>query len=225
MRVGLLVEDHRDARAWLERTLQTAFPSIKLASKGTLAEGLASIEHFSGAGIAPDIALVDLGLPDGSGLELIRVLRARSPSCLVVVASRYEGDAHLFAALKAGAQGYLLKQQPQADLIRRLEGIANGEPPLSPAVAARLLSAFGPDSNRAGFVAPVDKPPRNPLTGREREVLSMLTTGVTLEKAGALLGISRHTVAAHVKRIYEKLEISSRAEAIMEAVRLGLTDE
>lgn len=222
MRVGLLVEDHQDAREWLKRSLSTAFPGIKLASESTLAGGYSALDHLCEAGIAPDIALVDLGLPDGSGTELIRKLVIKAPSCLCVVATRYEDDDHLFAALKAGARGYLLKQRPQAELIRLLAGIANGEPPLSPAVAQRLLSEFGPGPESETFpdtATPIQ------LTPREREVLSLITKGHTLARVGDLLEISRHTVAAHVKRIYEKLGISSRAEASMKAVHLGLADQ
>lgn len=223
MRVGLLVEDHHDARAWLEQSLNMAFPGIKLASESTLTGGYSSLDHLCEAGVAPDIALVDLGLPDGSGIDLITELNLKVPNCFCVVATRYEDDAHLFAALKAGARGYLLKQQPQAELVRRLEGIANGEPPLSAAVAQRLLLEFGPPRASsaepilmAGRIAPIS------LSPREREVLAQLAKGMTLAQAGDLLGVSRHTVAAHVKRIYEKLGVSSRAEASVEAVRLGL---
>jgi DNA-binding NarL/FixJ family response regulator len=224
MRVGLLVEDHKDAREWLKRSLNTTFPGIKLASESTLAGGYTSLNHLCEAGIAPDIALIDLGLPDGCGTELIRELTARVPDCLCVVATRYEDDDHLFSALKAGARGYLLKQRPQEELTRLLAGIVNGEPPLSPVVAQRLLSEFGPASGAEQKGLP-EAATRVQLTPREREVLSLITKGYTLAKAGELLDISRHTVAAHVKRIYEKLGISSRAEASMKAFHLGLADQ
>jgi DNA-binding NarL/FixJ family response regulator len=223
MRVGLLVEDHQDAREWLKRSLSTAFPGITLACEGTLAGGFSSLDHLCNAGGAPDIALIDLGLPDGSGVTLIRELAARAPECLCVVATRYEDDDHLFAALKAGARGYLLKQRPQAEITRLLAGIANGEPALSPVVAQRLLSEFGPAPDAEQAVDPRAVTPAQ-LTPREREVLSLITKGHTLARIGNLLEISRHTVAAHVKRIYEKLGISSRAEASLKAIHLGLTD-
>lgn len=225
MRVGLLIEDHHDAREWLARSLNTAFPGIKLASEATLKDGCASLDYLCRAGIAPDIALIDLGLPDGSGIELIKKLATRVPECFCVVATRYEDDTHLFAALKAGARGYLLKQRPQAELTRLLLGITNGEPPLSPMVAQRLLSEFGPDndSERRRVVVP-DEVALARLTIREQEILSLLTGGNTLEKIGEHLSISRHTVATHVKRIYEKLNISSRAEASIKAIQLGLAD-
>lgn len=224
MRVGLLVEDHQDARRWLEQSLNTAFPGIKLASEITLADGYSALDHFCSVGIAPDIAVIDLGLPDGSGIELIRKLTIKTPECFCVVATRYEDDSHLFAALKAGARGYLLKQRPQAELTRQLAGIVNGEPPLSPAVAQRLLAEFGPGSEAVSVATSENTAPAR-LTPREQEVLSLITKGFTLVKIGGLLGISRHTVAAHVKRIYEKLEVSSRAEASVKAVRLGLVDQ
>jgi len=225
MQVGLLVEDHHDARAWLERSLNTAFPGIKLASKSTLAEGCFTVNNLCRAGIVPDIAVIDLGLSDGCGIELIRKLKLKAPECISVVATRHEDDTQLFTAFRAGALGYLLKHQSQAELTRRLSGIANGESDLSPAVVRRLLSGSGPTAG--SNAEPLDafgKATLARLTPREREILPLLSTGFTLAKIGDLLGISRHTVATHVKRIYEKLRISSRAEASVEAVRMGLID-
>lgn len=212
MHTGLLVEDHPDARVWLTDVVHAAFPGIVLSSAGDLESARQRVEDLCAAGHGPDIAVVDLGLPDGPGETFIAELRVRVPSCMCVVASRYTDDDHLFAALRAGASGYLLKQRPKAELTRLLRGIASGEPPIAPALVKRLIGSFHADTP--------DQP--NPLTPREREVLGLLAEGLTLTKIGTLLGITRHTVAAHVKRIYLKLEISSRAEATLQAVRMGV---
>lgn len=213
LQICLLVEDHCDARAWLGNVVTTTFPGIKLSSADSIQTAKTTIRHMCAGGVAPDLALVDLGLPDGSGIAVITTLRKQAPECLCVVASRHEDDDHLFSALRAGAQGYLLKQRPKAELVRLLQGIAKGEPPVAPPLVTRLLAAFSPELGSA------DTPP---LTEREHEVLALLAGGYTLAKIAQALGVTRHTVAAHVKQIYAKLEISCRAEATLEAVRMGI---
>ena len=138
----------------------------------------------------------------------------------MVVASIHDDDDHLFQALQAGAQGYLLKDHPTAWLALQLRGIAQGQPPLSPAIARRLLRHFQ---------APPPTPAQSPaapavtdLSARERDVLGLLAQGVRIADIGIALGISRHTVGDHVKNIYRKLNISSRAEAALQARHLGL---
>src|SRR5699024_731267 len=107
MQIGLLVEDHRDARIWLSETMLGAFPGIKLSTSEDLKTARTTLSHMCDAGIHPDVALIDLGLPDGTGVELIRKLQTCAPDCVCVVASRYDDDEHLFDALHAGARGYL----------------------------------------------------------------------------------------------------------------------
>ena len=162
-----------------------------------------------------DLALVDLALGDGSGLEVITQLARRQPGCAVVVASIHDDNEHLFQALQAGAQGYLLKDHPTAWLAVQLQGIAQGQPPLSPAIARRLLRHFQAPEAAQAAAAPS-------LSAREREVLGLLAQGVRIADIGATLGISRHTVGDHVKNIYRKLNITSRAEAALQARSMGL---
>ncbi|HTN34967.1 MAG TPA: response regulator transcription factor, partial [Marinobacter sp.] len=187
MQVGLLVENHHDARAWLERSLNSAFPGIKLASKSTLAEGCFTLENLCRAGIVPDIAVIDLGLSDGCGITLIRKLTLKAPECISVVATRHENDTKIFTALKAGALGYLLKRQSQTELAQRLAGIAKGESDFSPAVVRRLLSESGPTIRfRSEPLDASGKATLARLTPREREILPLLSTGFTLAKIGDL---------------------------------------
>jgi len=212
MKQVLLVDDLPDALAMLEAAVLLAFPAAYCQHARTLADA-----HAACAATTFDLALIDLGLPDGLGTTLIAALANRQPDCQVIVATIHAGDEHLFPALQAGAQGYLLKDESTALLARQLQGIAGGQPPLSPAVARRLLQHFQqplttPD--RAGAI--------NALSAREREVLVLLARGIQLAGIAATLGISRHTVGDHVKNIYRKLNISSRAEAALRAHGMGL---
>lgn len=207
----LLVDDLADALAMLQDAIVAAFGPVPCTQARCVREALAVID----SGTPFDLALIDLALGDGSGLDLIGRLAQRQPQCAVVVASIHDDDDHLFQALQAGAQGYLLKDHPTAWLALQLQGIAQGQPPLSPAIARRLLRHFQPPPA-------TEAPTASDLSARERDVLGLLAQGVRIADIGIALGISRHTVGDHVKNIYRKLNISSRAEAALQARHLGL---
>ena len=209
MNAGLVVEDIPATRIWLGEALASAFPGIVIESAGTQATALALVERQ-----AFDVALVDLDLPDGSGLEVIAALRRRTPATAAVVTTIFDDDAHVFPAMQAGAQGYLLKEQPRPQFIAGLQGILRGEPPLSPAIARRMIAHV----NSSG----ADRAPEVALTPRETEVLRLVAKGYTQIEIAGHLGLSRHTVVDHVKSLYRKLDVSSRAEAALEATRRGL---
>ena len=208
---ALLLEDLPDVAAWLTALLRQRFSGIEVVHAATLGEGLRLLD----SGFAADLALVDLGLPDGSGSTLIQVLAQRQPACTIVVTTLFGDDAHVFPALRAGAHGYLLKDQPEEKLAAALDGILRGEPPLSPAIAQRLLRTFNatPEPMHADA---------EQLTAREREVLILVSKGCRLPELADRLQISRHTVSDHLKHIYRKLKVNSRAEATLEAARMGL---
>jgi DNA-binding NarL/FixJ family response regulator len=212
MKSGLVIEDLPAPARWLSGVLAEAFPGIEVAMAASVAEAQQAIARH-----VPDIALVDLGLPDGSGLELIRLLTQLNPQCQCVITTIYADDLHLFPALRAGASGYLLKDQPTERVVAALRGVASGEPPLSPAIAQRLLRVFGQD--QAGSA---DRD--NPLSIRERETLVLIAKGFKLPEVADQLGITRNTAAGFIKSIYRKLNISSRAEATLEAARMGLVN-
>lgn len=209
MRTGLIVEDLPDARDWLHAVMGDAFPGIEIHTAASLAEASEQLTN-----VLPDVALIDIGLPDGSGIDLIGQLNREQPQLMSIVTSVFDDDTHLFAALGAGASGYLLKDQSREELTAMLQRIADGQPPLSPAIARRLLGFFGPRE----AVAPDD----THLTGREREVLALIAKGYTTAKVAELLDITRNTASGYVKVIYRKLNISSRAEAALEASRRGI---
>ena len=215
----LLVDDLKDALAMLQCAVQAAFGPLPCTLARSVREALDVLERAGQDGTAFDLALVDLALGDGSGLELITRLSLRQPHCTVVVASIHDDDDHLFQALQAGAQGYLLKDHPTPWLALQLQGIAQGQPPLSPAIARRLLRHFQPPRP---VPAPTSPHMATDLSARERDVLGLLAQGVRIADIGIALGISRHTVGDHVKNIYRKLNINSRAEAALQARQLGL---
>lgn len=202
---ALIVDDLASSRDWLARAAALAFPGITIAAAASLAEALPLCDP------PPPLALIDLGLPDGSGVRLIERLHPLGTLC--VVATVFDDDAHLFPALHAGAQGYVLKDQTPEALAAMLAGIADGRPPLSPSIARRLLRHF--QAPAAGADATV-------LTARESEVLRLVAKGLSVADVAELLGLSRHTIAGYLKDIYRKLSVGSRAEATIEAVRRGL---
>lgn len=207
MKTALIIEDIPEAQQWLAEALRDAYSDVTITYAATLSQALAvnAAQSF-------DIALVDLNLPDGSGVDALMQIRGRSPQTLCIVVTIYDDDQHLFPALQAGAQGYLLKDQSQQQISQRLQGIARGEPPLSPAIARRLLGHFGQQTTV----------PEIKLTSREKEVLTLIAKGIKLAEVSEMLTITRNTAAGYVKEIYRKLDVSSRAEATLEAARLGL---
>lgn len=213
MKYALIVEDMPESQEMLMEVARSAFPGITCHCAADVAEAQALLA----TGPAFDLGLIDLALPDGNGVDVVQALAQRQPDCTIVVASLFDDDGHLFPALRAGAHGYLLKDQPPELLARQLKGIQEGQPPLSPAVARRLLAHFRPELAAAN--------PAVQLTPREQEVLTLLARGTSIATIGLELGISRHTAGDHVKNIYRKLNISSRAEAALAAKSRGLLDK
>jgi DNA-binding NarL/FixJ family response regulator len=204
----LIVEDLSETRRWLSEIVSAAFEKSEIHEAASMRAGIAQA-----AARDYDVALIALGLPDGSGLDVLRNLRLIRPQTVCVVTTVMGDDASIVGALSAGAQGYLLKEQPQDLLVRQLKQMAEGIPALSPSVARRIMEHF----KRTGPAAPEDD-----LTGREREVLGLIGRGLRNGEVAETLGISENTVAGYIKDIYRKLGISSRAEASWHAARLGL---
>lgn len=210
MRHILIVEDISETRRWLADAVTEAFEDCAVTAAANMREGIAA-----GASKDFDLALIDLGLPDGSGLEVMRNIRLLRPETICVVTTVMADDANIVSALSAGADGYLLKEQMSASIVRQLRQISEGIPALSPAVARRIMTHFrltGPSAE-----------PDESLTAREKEVLALIGRGMrNLEVANAL-GLAESTVASYIKAIYRKLGISSRAEASWHATKLGLS--
>ncbi len=242
----LILEDNPVARSFLCRVVRESFSdAIVITEAGDLETARRHINLTGGPrgihGVDPfKLILVDLELPDGNGMELLTEL-AHYPATKIVT-TLYSDDDHLFPALQRGADGYLLKEDRFEVLVEELQKIVRGQPPLSPAIARRLLTHFRsaptaggePQAPDAGFgqqlqgfqasrPVPMEKPlDHERLTPRESEVLTYLSKGFTIKEIASLMGIKWFTVNDHIKSIYKKLNVSSRAEAAVLASKQGL---
>lgn len=216
-RTVLVVDDHPGARRWLAAAVASAFPEARCLQAANLAEARERLpEH-------PDLALLDLKLPDGVALDLMPALLALSPPALCVIATLYDDDDSLYAAMQRGAGGYVLKEQSREQLATLLRAMTDGQPPLSPAIARRLMRQFAVPVPASVKPAPETPPPDLPsLTPRERETLGLIGRGYSVTETAGALGLSGHTVHDYVRSIYRKLSIASRAEAALMAREMGL---
>lgn len=205
----IIVEDIPETRAWLCGLVKKAFPGCGICEAASLKQAQESI-----ATVTFDLALIDLSLPDGSGLDVLRAIKRDTPQTCCVITTVMGDDSHIVAALSAGAEGYLLKEQCEEMLSRQLVQLMAGLPALSPSIARRIMEHFkttGPAGCDDGE-----------LTEREKQTLALISRGLRNSDVSAQLGIAESTVASHIKAIYRKLGISSRAEAAWHATRLGL---
>lgn len=207
---ALIVEDMPESQSMLTEVATSAFPGIACLCVADIQSALSLCNSA-----CFELALIDLSLPDGSGHDVIRKLACECPDCTIVVATIFDDDDHLFPALRAGAQGYLLKDEPPERLAKQLQGIREGRPPLSSSVARRMLAHFREEEARQDDTHAM-------LSPREREVLRRLARGLSIAAIAQEMGISPHTVGDHVKNIYRKLNIASRAEAALQAKDMGL---
>jgi DNA-binding NarL/FixJ family response regulator len=214
MKTILLLEDLPEIRAWLRKLVLQVFPGATISESSRVHDAIEMV-----GAVKFDLALIDLGLPDGSGVDVVTRLRDMQPDAQSVVVTIHDDDEHLFPALQAGAFGYILKEQARELITEQLQRISQGEPPLSPSIARRVMAYF---SAKAKPQPQANAMPNVSLTDRESEVLLRVAKGYTLPEIGVQLSLSRHTIADYVKQIYRKLNVSSRAEAALEAQRLGL---
>ncbi|NOR81401.1 MAG: response regulator [Methyloprofundus sp.] len=210
MKTALLVDDYAPIRELLLDVLQHAFVGIEVKQAENLEQAFqwSKQQTFS-------IALVDLNLPDGSGIDLIVRLREEHPQTFIVVATVFDDDHNLFSALGAGAHGYILKEESRGKLISLLEGIIQGNPPLSPGIARRLIQHFNSTPEK------INDPYQ--LSPREKEVLQLIAAGKQRKEIARELNISVHTTSDYIKVIYRKLNVSSRSEAAIKAATLRLS--
>jgi len=204
-----VVEDDGPTRARFARAVE-ADERLRLA--GTAATAREGIEGLRRE--APDVLLVDLGLPDRSGIDVIRAARQLSADTQAIVVTVFGDEKSVVGAIEAGARGYLLKDGSEAEIAAAILELHAGGSPISPQIARHLLRRFQ---------EPEPAPQGGPsLTEREHEILGAVVRGFTFSEIAGLLGISPHTVTTHVRHIYRKLEVRSRGEAVYEALALGL---
>ena len=217
MKTILLLEDLPEIRVWLRKLVLQVFPGAVISESARVQDAIELVKS-----VKFELALIDLGLPDGSGVDVVTQLRDTQPDAQSVVVTIHDDDEHLFPALQAGAFGYILKEQARELITEQLQRISQGEPPLSPSIARRVMAYFSAKAKAKPAASLLNSMPNVSLTDRESEVLLRVAKGYTLPEIGVQLGLSRHTIADYVKQIYRKLNVSSRAEAALEAQRMGL---
>ena len=204
-----IVEDQPDVRKGLRILIDTTPGFQCVICDASMEQALASMDSAS-----PDVALVDIGLPGMSGLDGIRRIRELHPNVLPLMLTVYDDDQRIFAAMCAGACGYLLKKSPPERLIQAIEELVNGGAPMSPEVARRVVSLF------RQFRPPDSAMYR--LTPQEQKLLKLLGDGHHYKTAASEMGLSVHTVHFHMRSIYQKLEVHSKSEAVAKAFRDGM---
>ncbi|MFI4926514.1 MAG: response regulator [Burkholderiales bacterium] len=215
----LIVEDEPE---FLRRFSQAVLTDPELSLSGTAGTAAAAIALLQAQ--RPDVVLLDLGLPDRDGVEVIRAAVQGPRPAEVLVVSMFDDDQHVLASIEAGAAGYLLKDALPASIVASIRELRSGGSPISPGIARRILTRFrlalapahGPAPGAPSVAA------TSPLTDRETELLRLTAKGLSFETISELMGISPHTVVAHVRKIYRKLAVHSRGEAVYEATQLGL---
>lgn len=210
----LIVEDVAQTREWLAECVRKAFDDCDIREAADKRGGV-----YAAKGLPIDLAIIDLGLPDGHGVDVIAAVKEHHPNAMTVVATVMGDDNSIISALSAGAQGYLLKDSPPDLFIAQLRQHMQGIPALSPSVARRIVEHFKTTAT------PLEKDMDGAadLTNRETEVLSLVGRGYRNTEAADTLGVSETTIASHIKSIYAKLGIRNRAEAAIRAQKLGLT--
>lgn len=210
-----LVEDDVNFQNALVEAIRAAPDMVLLRVAGTRALGLQMLgEMFA------DVLLVDLGLPDGSGIDVIQAAHDKWRGCNIMVSTTFGDEVHVMRSLEAGATGYLLKDSTPEKIISEIRSLHAGGSPISPIIARQILTRFrhaGPDA-----ASPATDKQRTTLSAREMEVLEFITQGFTSAEIAALMPVSHHTVLTYVRRIYFKLKVTSRTEAIYEARNQGI---
>lgn len=220
----LVVEDDAQTRAFFAASVSACAPLVLAAAVGTHAEAVAWLQQ---PGHVVDVLLVDLGLPDGSGLDIIRRAVRLNPECQPLVISMFGDEDNVLASIEAGALGYIHKDAAPDDIAQVVLDMLGGASPISPMIARRVLSKYRASALHSPEVA--EKPrvvsvalesPR--LSPRETEVLSLIARGFSYAEIARLHTVSIHTVQTQIKSLYSKLAVNSKTEAVFEATRMGL---
>ena len=214
-----LVEDDLGFQRALTAAIETAPDMLLLGVASTRAQGLQMLAQKPA-----DVLLVDLGLPDGSGIDVIRAAHVQWPECGIMVSTTFGDESHVMHSIESGASGYLLKDSSLSAMVQEIRCLHAGGSPISPMIARQLLKRLRPPAQDVMVTAPrSDANNQNPmLSPREREVLQFITKGFTSKEIAVLMSVSDHTVLTYVRRVYGKLKVNSRAEAIFETRSLWL---
>lgn len=217
---AMIVEDDVSFRASFVAAIEAAGDMLLHGIAENVAQALALL-----AGPPADILVVDLGLPDGSGIEVIRAAHRAWPACGIMVSTTFADDRHVIPSIEAGAAGYLLKDSTESRIADDIRTLHAGGSPISPRIARSILLRFRPAEAPARPLSPAQpllSPAQPLLSPREQQALELITKGFSYDEIAELMGVTRNTVMTFVRRIYHKLEVTSKAEAIFEARSHGL---
>ena len=203
-----IFEDNKDLREGMQQILN-ASPGFSCAAAYANCNNLIKRLQES----KPDVVLMDIQMPGMSGIEAAAVIHQEFPELPVLMQTVFEDDAKVFAAICAGANGYILKSTPPVKLLEAIKEVAQGGSPMTPSVAAKVLKMFKDQNPKTGSVENID------LSEREKEILGLLVDGLSYKLIAGKLFISYETVHSHVKKIYQKLHVNSVNEAISKALR------
>jgi len=208
----LIVEDDENTRVKLGDAINNSRRYNLVGSHSTIKQAEIGIQNSR-----PDVVLVDLGLPDGSGVDLIRGVTQDFDDIRILVISVFGDERHVVDAIEAGARGYLLKDGDENQITEAIDQLMDGGAPITPSVAVYLLKRFHQDEKEpmAEMTGPV-------LTKREQEVLQLIAKGLTYSEVSDLLNVSINTLRVHMKNLFRKLAVHSRSEAVFEAVEKGI---
>lgn len=226
----LIVEDDAQMREFFVASLARSDQLALVAAVGSLAEARTWVTDL---GHALDVMLIDLGLPDGSGLDLIRLARQHRPNCEALVVSMFGDEDNVLASIEAGALGYIHKDATPEDIAHTILDMKGGASPISPMIARRVLAKYRAlqaqvpatalmSPGRADVSFPAAGEEQAHLSGREQEVLALIARGFSYAEIARLKEVSVHTVQTHIKSLYSKLAVHSKSEAVYEATRMGL---
>lgn len=225
----LIVEDDPQTREFFAASVRRSDQLLLAASVGTVAAAQAWLDD---AAQGVDVLLTDLGLPDGSGLAVIRHARLRHPECEALVISMFGDEDNVLASIEAGALGYIHKDAAPDDIAHTILEMKAGASPISPMIARRVLSKYlilqanKPEvtvNTAQSAIKNEANPSEKPLlSGREQEVLELIARGFSYADIARLKAVSLHTVQTHIKNLYSKLAVHSKSEAVFEATRMGL---
>lgn len=208
----VLIEDEPLTRKRLTTVIEQHPELTVIATASNCSQGRKMIKTNK-----PDVLLVDLGLPDGHGTELIHYARNVSPNTNIMVITVFGDEKNVISAIEAGATGYLLKDGDTSYIGQSIKQVLDGGSPISAAIARHLLKRFNQSAQQDSVAENAPK-----LTEREQQVLGLISKGFSYAEIARILEISVNTTNTHIKHIYHKLSVNSRGEAVFEAVQLGL---
>ncbi len=207
----LIADDHAVVREGTRQILEQE-PDLKVVAEASNGEEAVQLA----GNCQPDVAIIDIAMPRLDGIEATKQIKALHPSIAILILSAYDDDQFVFSLIEAGAAGYLLKSVRGRELVDAVRAVHAGESVLHPTIARKVLNRFAPSAQK-----PAEKKPAEVLTEREMEVLIMATRGLSNQNIAGELCLSLRTVQAHLSHIFNKLQVSSRTEAVVYALKQG----